>query len=568
MLRKVITLSLLLGCLVVGTAHAAKSYEARSYDVDLAIQSDGSLIVSETVGFDFEGGPFSYVFRDLAYSEIDAIDRLQASMDGQVMPQGTGPGQVEIQAGDPLEVTWHFAPTSDSTHTFTLIYRVQGAIRQLEGADALIWRAIPEDHDYEIDSSTITLSYPEATQLLAEPAVRGARAEVDSRANPVVITAEAIDADQDVIVEARFAPGSLVSAPPVWQAAQAELAQQAGRAWPLGLAAAMLTFVVGGGLLAWFWRRHPRPRPAASAELLRRSEPPLEAPPAVAAKLAGGAAPALGALFDLAQRGLLRFEEAPGRWGRKFTLYRQPSAEALRPHEQGLLEALFGGKAGLADSLAVARIGQRLGSRSRQFSQPLDQEMIAAGLLDERRRRQRNWLIGVTVLAMLLGFVVSFAGFIGGVAAANSSAWGALPVAAVALGMGAGLLITGFVGVILAASYATLTADGEQLAAGWRSFCDYLKAVTKGQETLLRTDLFDAYLPYAAGFGLAEGWAKRYQQQEGVAIPAWFSALRADDSTAAFIAVMAATHSSYSSSGAGGAAGAAGASGGGASGAG
>jgi hypothetical protein len=568
MLRKVLILSLLLSCLLVSTIQAAKSYEAQRYDVDLAVQEDGSLVVTETVVFGFEGGPFTYVFRDLAYTEIDAIDRLQASMDGQVLPQGTGPGQVEIQTGDPLQVTWHFAPTSDSTHTFTLVYRVQGAIRQLDSADALSWRAIPEEHDYEIAQSTITLSYPQSAELLAEPEVRGAPAVVDSSANPVIITAQAIDADQDVVVQARFAPGSLISAPPAWQAAQAERAEQTSQAWPLGVAAGVLTFVASVGLLAWFWRRHPRPRAAASAESFRRSEPPVAAPPAVAAKLAGGATPALGTLFDLAQRSVLRIEEIPGRWGRKFTIQREASNELLRPHEHGLLEALFHSKAGLEDSIDVSKVGQRLGSHSKQFSKPLDEEMIAAWMLDEQRRSQRSRLIGATALATLLGGLAFGAGMIWGAVAENNSAWEMLPVAAIVAGLGAGLFLAGFIGVILGASYATLTAAGEDAAAAWHSFRDYLKDVSKERATLLHDDLFDAYLPYAAGFGLAEGWAKRYQKQTSIAVPAWFSALDADDSSAAFIAVMAATHSSVSSSGAGGAAGAAGASGGGASGAG
>ena len=160
MFRKLLVLALLFGLLLPTAAGAAKDYRAERFDVDLEIQPDGALVVTETVVFRFEGGPFTYVFRDLAYTEIDEIDRLQASMDGEVLPQGTGPGQVEIETGDPLKVTWHFAPISDSTHTFTLVYRVQGAIRQLDDADALIWRAFPEEHDYKIASSTITLSYP------------------------------------------------------------------------------------------------------------------------------------------------------------------------------------------------------------------------------------------------------------------------------------------------------------------------------------------------------------------------------------------------------------------------
>jgi hypothetical protein len=209
-----------------------------------------------------------------------------------------------------------------------------------------------------------------------------------------------------------------------------------------------------------------------------------------------------------------------------------------------------------------------LASRAKQFNEPLDEELIAAGLLDETRRSQRNRLIGMTVVAMLLGGLAFGAGMIWGAVSADNAAWAALLVAAIVAGLGAGLFVAGFIGVILAASYATLTGEGETLAAGWRGFRDYLKDVTKERETLLRTDLFDAYLPYAAGFGLAEGWAKRYQRQAGVAIPGWFSALQPDDGGAAFVAVMVATHSSFSSGGAGGAASAAGASGGGASGAG
>ncbi len=152
MIRRLLTCILVLGAvagLLVACGGDSKSYSADRFDVDLAVQPDGSLVVTETVDFRFEGGPFTFVFRDLAFNEIDGIDRLQASMDGEVLPQGTGPGQVEIQADDPLKVTWHLPPTSDAAHSFGLVYRVQGALRQLDDADALFWRAIPEEHDYD-----------------------------------------------------------------------------------------------------------------------------------------------------------------------------------------------------------------------------------------------------------------------------------------------------------------------------------------------------------------------------------------------------------------------------------
>ena len=135
--RYTVAIALLLACLLLPLpALAGKDYSADRFDVDLTVQSDGSLLVRETVVFRFAGGPFTYAFRDLAYTEIDQIDRLQAGMDGVTLSQGTGPGQVEIVAARPLKVTWHFAPTSDSTHEFTLTYRVQGAIRKEAGRHA------------------------------------------------------------------------------------------------------------------------------------------------------------------------------------------------------------------------------------------------------------------------------------------------------------------------------------------------------------------------------------------------------------------------------------------------
>ncbi len=568
-LRWFILLFVLATLLLAPAAGAAKTYHAERFDADLAIQPGGALVVTETVAFRFEGGPFTYVYRDLAYTELDEIDRLQASMDGRPLPQGTGPGQVEIQAGRPLKVTWHFDPTSDATHTFTLVYRVRGAIRRLDGADALIWRAIPEEHDYRIAASAVTLRWPAGVAPSVPPVVRGPRAEIEAGAGLATIAAANIDEDQDLVIEARFPGGSLISAAPAWQTARAEDQAQVDRAWPLGAGAAALTTALGAGLLTWFWRRHPRPRNAPAARQMTRTEPPTAHPPALGVKLAGGSMPALAALFDLARRGVLRIDETPSRWGRKFVLHRQSGRDEgispLRPHEQGLLAAMFGTKAGLAESIDLNKAGQQLAYRQRQFNEPLDAELLAAGLLDGARRARRQRLIVVTVIALVLGVLMAPAALLVGGALFSNRTWAGLPLAAIAVGIGAGLTLAGLAGILVAVSYPTRTAEGEEAAAAWRGFGDHLKKVAGGQAEFLRDADFEAYLPHAAGFGLAERWAKRYRKQADVPIPAWFSALSTDDGSAAFIAVMAATNSSVGSSSAGGAGGA---SGGGGSGAG
>ena len=88
MRRAVLLLVIVAGLFVAPVALAAKDYSADCFDVDIAIQSDGSALITETVVFRFVGGPFITVFRELTADETDGIDEVAAAMDGRVLPVG------------------------------------------------------------------------------------------------------------------------------------------------------------------------------------------------------------------------------------------------------------------------------------------------------------------------------------------------------------------------------------------------------------------------------------------------------------------------------------------------
>jgi hypothetical protein len=561
-------------CLLwVAPAVAAKEYGAERFDVVLDVQPDGSLEVTETVRFRFEGGPFTYAFRDLAYSQLDEIDRLQASMDGAVLPQGTGPGQVEVEAGRPLKVTWHFAPTSDAAHEFVLTYRVQGAIRQEEGSDSLIWRAIPEDHDYEVERSTITLRYPASIALLGAK-LSGAAAVQEAGDGRVEWTTAGIDEDESLVVTARFPPGSLVETAPDWQSRAAERRQQATRALPAGLAACVVTLVAGLAWLKAAMARERRTSVAGRGRPAPLSTPPpdlwAQTPPGLAVRLAGGGNPALATIFDLAGRGLLSVQETgQSRWtGKQYRLDRLPAGAELRPHEAGLLRALFTEKSGEGDSLPLSDVARRLSSRGKWYKEPLEQETEAGGWLDPRREGVRNRLLGRGLVVLLVGLAVAVAGLVLAAVSVGRGAETGVAAPAVAAGVGTGLFLFGMIAMITGGGFSPLTEAGEQAAYAWKGFAAYLKEIVRGREFVAGGELFERYLPFAAGFGLGERWAKHFQKQGYASVPGWFQALAADGGDfGGVVAVMAATDASFSSA-AGAAAGAAGASGGGASGAG
>ena len=56
---------------------AGKNYTAERYDVSIVVAADGDLAITESVRFRFEGGPFTYVFRELERRNLDAIEILR-----------------------------------------------------------------------------------------------------------------------------------------------------------------------------------------------------------------------------------------------------------------------------------------------------------------------------------------------------------------------------------------------------------------------------------------------------------------------------------------------------------
>src|SRR5688572_5389913 len=106
-------LVLLVSLFLTRPALAAKTYRAKRFDVQINLEGNGSAVITETVEFRFEGDSFTFAFREISATETDGLTFLEASMDGVPMSQGSEAGQVEVEAGDPLKVTWHFAPTTN-----------------------------------------------------------------------------------------------------------------------------------------------------------------------------------------------------------------------------------------------------------------------------------------------------------------------------------------------------------------------------------------------------------------------------------------------------------------------
>ena len=563
MTRKLFTLPLiilLISLFAASPARAAKSYYAEYFDVQIDLQEGGSALITETVKFQFRGDPFTFAFREISARETDGVTFLDTTLDGVPMPQGTQAGQVEVEAGDPLKVTWHFPPASDTSHVFVVRYRVDGGTRKGEG-DTLIWRAIPEEHEYSIDHATITLTYPSEAVPLEQPTLDW-NYDAAFAENRVILTASGIGEDEGLILTARFAPNSLTQTAPQWQVQKERAAAATAKALPVGFGAGIAVLILGG--LGLFTYARSNARELNINSIVSSANPPSNLSPAIVGKLTKQPHTFMGAIFDLAQRGVLEIREGKSTWGTKnYDLVRKEHNALLTPFEQGLMEVLFKSN---ESEVNMNQVSTRLAAQSALFDEPLEEELLQRGWLDLERKQRRTRLIGAGFVLLFISLIVFVLSMIGA-GTSGSEGTNFLPWLAGIAGISAGLFIVSIFLLIYGSMYSTLTPTGEEQATRWRGFAEYLKGVSKGKEPAIRPDYFERYLAYAAVFGLGSRWAKYFQELGGVPLPIWFHAAAGDTANfGAMVAIMSTSDSA--GAGGGGGAGGAGASGGGASGAG
>ena len=518
--------------------------------------------MEETVVFKFTGGPFTYVYRYLPTDKTDGISILSATMDERAMPKGTGIGQVEIVTGNPVKITWHFAPLSNQTHTFVLTYRVVGVVQKARDADMLNWEILPTDYDYAIRSSTTTVRYPEQAIFLGPPQVKIGTAQVATTTRKIIFTAHDISAGTRLQIALCFRPGSVIPVAPHWQLLQ----EKATALIPPYLGGGLALFLLYLLIALWHYRRYRRPSLLTEEPSQDFTSPPGELPPAVVGVLA---APmhmtywnsALATIFDLASREVLAIAQSPEakKWYRihpDFLIEQRSQPPDLRQYELGLLSVLFQDKEGMRTSISIPDFSRTYANRYRRFTRPLRQEMVERGLIDGERQHVRIWLLSVSVSVAIAAFT---AAIIAASIAGPTDMW---PIMFLPLGVG----LASSIMCVLWALFSPLSTQGWLEARKWQAYARSLNDIVRGRTPVPSPETFGQYLVYATSFGFVEQWVKFFQRQGMVEVPSWFHSLATAraEAIAYFVTMIAVSHSVYSSSGAVGG----GAAGGGASGAG
>jgi Predicted membrane protein len=510
---------------VQAAAHE-KSYHATIFDEHITIQNDGSLLVAEQVTFQFVGGPFTTVYRDLPLDKTDGIQVVQASMDDA---SATGiADNVSVGAasqGNQTEVQWFFDGISDETHTFYLTYLVKGVIQQQPGADWLAWLALPTSHEYTIDQSTITISYPARARLLHAAQNSQSDVAMTSSSRQVIFTAHDLGSDETLEADLSFAPSSVIKQPPHWQE-QEQLTSYIF--WPC-LLGGIILLITGSIILSRDAKKSAHKNPPDGERLwLTVTAPPDDLSPALAGLIAQNdpmhvtQAHFLATVFDLVNRGVLEFqetEEQPFSFQkpeRRYWLVPKSLPDDLQPYEQAALKLLFPGILVGRDRRNFSTISTNYQIHSQRFKTAVQQAIQQRGWLDQRRQAARKHL---SMISLIL-FLVTLGGFITTIILllCHLSALASLFFVDIAC-----LILT-----LLEWRHCTrcvpITDEAWRQSWRWRKFSHFLYQVCANSAMLGKHDPGKAeqYLPYAASFGLTSQWLVHFYGSGRTAAPAWF----------------------------------------------
>lgn len=547
-LRRTFASALLLVALLAGLpggSAAAQGFVFESikrYDVQIQIQPSGSLLVTETIDYDFGSVAKHGIFRDiperLHYDDTyDRIYRIEVvSVKAVGAPAGyevehQGGGILHIRIGDP-------DVTVSGEHVYTIVYRVDGALNGFPDHDELYWNAIGADWSVPIDEASARVTGPAPVTKVA--CFTGSVGSTLGCAKAVIKNGAAVFSQPTMppynafSVVVALPKGSVARTAPILE--ERWSLDRAFRRTPLTVGGSMgllAVIVIGFGMLVWRRGRDRRYRGSQvdqvmgspggqeqAVPLFEKGEAPVEfAPPedlrpGQVGTLIDERANTLdvtATIIDLAVRKFLVIEEIEkqGWFGKPdWKLTRTDAAEDdLLAYERKLRDALFAtGNEVLMSGLKTKFHQQLVEVEDALYADAVQRKWFLARP-DTVRERWVALGAAALVVSSGLGFVLV--------------RWTKLGLFSIPLLVGALLLLAG------ARWMPRRTAKGTAITRRVNGFRRVIEtAETHMSRWAEQENVFTRYLPFAIVFGCTDKWAKAF---EGLALPedtSWYVSSR------------------------------------------
>lgn len=518
-----------------------------SYHVDIRIESNGDLTITEDIAYDFGSEEQHGIYREvptkLRYD--DEFDRkypmkvlsvtASEGTSAEYKVEGIEGGKTRIRIGDEDK-------TITGQHTYQIVYRIEGGLNGFTDHDELYWNAIGPEWSTTIFNPSATVHLPskiaaddvqlacfkgpEGSSLpCGDTATDGAKAE---------FTNGFLGAYEGLTVVVGMPKGLVPDPQPILE--RRWTFQRAFTVDPLriGLAVALLAAVLAAlARLIWSvgrdrrWQGSPVevvfggtrqqtvPLFEGGAYAIEFTPPEDLRPGQIGTLLDEVAHPldVSATIVDLAARGYLRIEEIEKTWwfGKsdwKFVRLPDPASpkHELLPYERTLLTSLFA----TGDEVELSSLKRQFHTELARVQEQLYTDAVRRGWFNRRPDSTRGiWLaISAGVLAVSVAIVVA------------AAKWTTFAIVPIPLVLGS---------LILMSQHTRMprrTAKGTAALRRVLGFRQYIEtAETRRSEFAEKANLFYEYLPFAVVFGCVDKWAETF---EGLALepPDWYSSSR------------------------------------------
>ncbi|MEO1350312.1 MAG: DUF2207 domain-containing protein [Cyanobacteria bacterium J06635_15] len=207
-------LGLLLALAIPALATAPFHWEF--INVDLDVQSNGDMLVTETQKYVFTSPHTNQRYR---YIPLDKVDDIK---DVEVFEGETQLNEAVGRENNQLWVSWQHELNAPEDHTFTLKYRVVGGLQVDPQTTQIYWKAIFPDRSAPIEAAKVRVHFPEAVAGQADFISFGAPATAQAIDEQTFefIAQDKILPQQELEVQVAF-PSQLLAVPqPQWQQQQ------------------------------------------------------------------------------------------------------------------------------------------------------------------------------------------------------------------------------------------------------------------------------------------------------------------------------------------------------------
>ncbi len=497
---------------VAGDHALASNYAVPLVDIVARVNPDGSVWITEHRTYEFSGPLSEATYTLERRGWIDVTNVTIADEQRRYRRADSGePGTFRVTlTPKELGLKWHFRGESNRK-TFTIRYRLVGAVTRYRDTAELYWRFVRSDRQVRTARVEIRARIPRATQDVLRAWAHGPpNTLLTLHEGEVRLSIDDLPAGEFVegriVFPGHLVPGARLAETDALPRILAEEARWQSRTNLERLTPwfnlAMFPVAIISALAVWlilYMRAGTDPRVVLDASYVR--EPPAAYPPAILGALLRGGRPAAidfaATILDLARHGHLTIaQETNGPPVYRFIRVVTPIT-GLAGSEQQALELLFrwaSGYQGITDAEFRSAMERQntAGGLFREWQQAVEAEARAFGFFDEQSRRLQDRLARAPLFAIAGGIVLTAIAMIG---------WRiSLFTGLVALPLG-GLIVSRLRGRI-----ARRTVEGATHLAQWRAFRRYLSqfSTLKGSVSPPPLDAWEAYLPYAVSLGVAD----------------------------------------------------------------